>query len=221
MLMGGLRPGFSAELRHYTDHYAAVYDAIRTVSGCAVVVDSSKHPSLAFALAARGDLDLRLVRTVRDPRAVAYSWTKLLERPNAGEHGIANMTRYPPARTALLWLGHNSSLTGLRRFGIPMVTVRHEDVVTDPARELRRIADLAGLPADLKLPVSADKVAHLTAAHTVSGNPMRFRTGDVPVVADETWQTATDCQTRATVTVLSLPLLHHFGYRVRPRGAAR
>ncbi len=221
MLMDGLRPRFAAELRHYTDNYAAVYDAIRTVSGCPVVVDSSKHPSLAFALAGRGDIDLRLIRTVRDPRAVAYSWAKVIERPDAGEHGAPTMRRYPPARTAALWLGHNASLTGLRRFGVPMVTVRHEDVVTDPARELRRIADLAGLPADVALPVSADKVAHLTASHTVSGNPMRFRTGDVRVVADQTWQTETDCRTRATVTALSLPLLHHFGYPVRAGAITR
>jgi hypothetical protein len=45
---------------------------------------------------------------------------------------------------------------------------------------------------------------------------MRFQTGAVPIVADETWRTATSARDRATVTAITLPLLHHFGYPLRP-----
>jgi hypothetical protein len=221
MLAHRLRPKFAAELHEYTSYYTALYDAIRAVSGCSVVIDSSKHPSLAFALAARTDLDLRLVLMVRDPRAVAYSWTKATQRPGAGDRGIAAMTTYKPARTAALWLGHNSSLAYLQQLNVPVLTVRHEDVVHDPQSEVRRIAVWAGLPSDIAIPVSANGVAQLTASHTVSGNPMRFQTGAVPIVADETWQTATSRRSLATVTAVTLPLLHHFDYPIRPRSAGR
>lgn len=214
-------PDFAAELREYTSYYAALYDAIRAASGANVVIDSSKHPSLAFALAARHDLDLRVVVMVRDPRAVAYSWTKATKRPEAEtqDRAIGVFPTYPPARAARLWLGHNASLSLLRRLDVPLLTVRHEDVVADPRAALRRITTWAGLPDDIALPVSSAGVAELTAAHTVSGNPMRFQTGSVPIVADETWRTASSRRDLATVTAITLPLLHHFGYPLRTSGA--
>lgn len=210
-----------SDLAEYTGYYTALYDAIRAVSGAPTVVESSKHPSLAFALASRTDLDLRVVQMVRDPRAVAYSWTKATKRPEAELHerAILVFPTYPPARAARLWLGHNAVLGRLRRLGVPLLVARHEDVVDDARATLRRIAGWAGLPDDLDLPVSADGVAHLTTSHTVSGNPMRFTTGDVPVVADESWRTGLSRRQAATVTAISLPLLRRFGYPVRPRSA--
>lgn len=220
MLRHRTDPAFDADLREYTGYYVALYDAIRTVSGCSVVVDSSKHPSLAFALAARRDLDLRVVQMVRDPRAVAYSWTKATKRPEAELHdkAIEAFPTWPPTRAARLWLGHNVSLSLLDRFGVPKLTVRHEDVTADPQAAIRRVATLVELPADIPLPVSAAGVAELTTAHTVSGNPTRFATGTVQIVADDSWRTASRRRDLATVTAITLPLLHHFRYPLRPAG---
>lgn len=209
---------FATQLREYTTYYATLYDAIRAVSGASVVIDSSKHPSLAFALAARRDLDLRVVQMIRDPRAVAYSWTKATARPEAqGADGTnAVFTTYSPARAARLWLGHNASLTLLPRLGVPLLTVRHEDVLDDPRGIVQTIATWAGLPADTAIPVSPDKVAELAPTHTVSGNPMRFKTGAVPIIADDTWRSAAKPRDVRTVTAITLPLLHHFDYPLRP-----
>src|SRR5581483_6689119 len=123
--------GFVADLEEYTGYYATIYAAIRQVSGCSVVIDSSKHPSLAFALGTRRDLNLRVVQMVRDPRAVAYSWTKATKRPEAeiDAHAIQVFPTWPASRAARLWLGHNASLSLLRRLDVPMMTVRHQDVV--------------------------------------------------------------------------------------------
>ena len=45
-----LAPSFRRLLDEYTDHYLRVYSAIAGASGRPVVVDSSKHASLAFCL---------------------------------------------------------------------------------------------------------------------------------------------------------------------------
>ena len=74
-----------------------------------------------------------------------------------------------------------------------------------------------GCRPTLPIPVSDDAVAHLASAHTVSGNPMRFKTGAVPIIADDTWRTAASGRDLATVTAITLPLLHHFDYPLRPR----
>jgi hypothetical protein len=221
MLRRASDPGFAAALDEYTGFYVALYDAIRAVSGCAVVVDSSKHPSLAFALATRKDLDLRVIQMVRDPRAVAYSWTKATKRPEAERHdkAIAAFPTWPPTRAARLWLGHNASLSLLGRLGVPVHAARLEDVIADPRAVLRRLADWVGLGADIALPVSPAGVAELTLAHTVSGNPMRFRTGEVRIAADDSWRSAARRRDLAVVTAITLPLLHRFNYPLRPAGS--
>ena len=50
-----------------------LYAAIASVTGCRVIVDSSKLPAYANVLAATPGIDLRVVHLVRDPRGAAYS----------------------------------------------------------------------------------------------------------------------------------------------------
>ena len=59
-------------------YYARTYAAIAQVSGRRVVIDSSKHASLAFCLSTSPALDLRVVHVIRDSRAVAYSWSRVV-----------------------------------------------------------------------------------------------------------------------------------------------
>ena len=84
-----LRP----ELDEYVAYYRRIYAAIAEVSGSPVVIDSSKHASLAFCLRGSSGLDLRVVHVVRDPRAVAYSWSKIVARPDAAAGN--RMSTYP------------------------------------------------------------------------------------------------------------------------------
>ena len=78
-----LRRRLQPALDEYVAYYRRTYAAIAEVSGSRVVIDSSKHASLAFCLRGRPDLDLRVVHVVRDSRAVAYSWSRIVARPEA------------------------------------------------------------------------------------------------------------------------------------------
>ena len=53
------------------------------VSGAALVVDSSKHASTAALLARVPGVAPRIAHLVRDPRGVAWSWAKHVDRPDA------------------------------------------------------------------------------------------------------------------------------------------
>ena len=71
------------------------------VSGARVVVDSSKHASLAFCLRRASRQRMRVAHVVRDSPAVVYSWTKVVARPEVpDEPGTADdvMARYTPLR---------------------------------------------------------------------------------------------------------------------------
>jgi hypothetical protein len=198
-------------LARYTGYYDALYSAIARVSGCRVVVDASKHASLAVCLRHRYGERLRVLHVVRDPRAVAHAWGKRVPRPDATPTSPEQeMARYSPGRAAVQWMAQNAALAALHRTGTPTRRVRYEDFAADPAAEFRAIAAFAGHEGDT--PVGADGAVLLSATHTVSGNPMRFRTGEVRVRPDLTWREGLAPRSRALVSALTLPVRWRFGY---------
>jgi hypothetical protein len=210
-----LPAGTRRDLDDYLGYYARLYSAIADVSGCPIVVDSSKHASLAFCLRWCPRLDLRVIHVVRDSRAVAYSWTRRVSRPDSTR--ASSMATYSPAAAAGHWNAQNSALQLLAGVGVPTLRVRYEDLVSSPAAILARIADFARIEADGSqfgfLGADADtRWADLRAAHTASGNPMRFTTGRVAIRRDERWRAAMPPGQRRTVTALTAPLLAQYHY---------
>jgi Sulfotransferase family len=209
-----LRPEMRAALTEYTSYYARLYAAITQVSGCELVVDSSKNPSLAHCLRWQPDIDLRVLHLVRDSRAVAYSWSRQVVRPDTDHQSY--MTRYSPAMAAGLWNAQNAAFHLLARRGCPTLRSKYEDFIAEPELTLRRVTGFAGLPAQVSYPfLTADGAstwAHLGGGHSVSGNPMRFTTGQIPIRRDERWRTSMPKAQQRAVTALTLPLLAGYGY---------
>jgi Sulfotransferase family len=213
-----LYPSIRRGLGEYTRYYARVYSAIADVSGCPTVVDSSKHASLAFCLRWHPGLDLRIIHVVRDSRAVAFSWTRQVSRPDAVT--ASYMATYSPAAAAGHWNVQNSALQLLAREGVPTLRVRYEDLVAAPEATLARMAGFAGVGADgtefgFLGTEAGTRWAELHVAHTASGNPMRFLTGKIAIRRDDRWRTAMPSAQRRTVTALTLPLLARYGYARR------
>jgi hypothetical protein len=218
LLAPTLRPSFRWALDEYTSYCRRIYDAVGAVSGREVIIDSSKNASFAFCLRSCTTLDLRVVHAVRDSRAVAYSWTRRVRLPEAIVPRY--MPTMAPARAAGQWNYINSALQLLANTGIPTLRVRYEDLVRAPEKVLALIAAFIGLTVrtgQLGF-VGADEAgawADLSVAHTVSGNPMRFKTGRTRICLDDEWRTAMATKDRLTVTALTLPLLRHYGYLAR------
>lgn len=219
LLAGPVLPAaMRRDLAEYTSYYLRVYQAVAQVSGCSTVVDSSKHASLAFCLSRCGELDLRVIHLVRDSRAVAFSWTTRVARPEASAESY--MTTYRPAAAAAHWNAQNGALHLLARSGTPVLRVRYEDLAESPEATLSELARFAGLPSPGLGPAfSGAGDTHsvmLGTAHTVSGNPMRFSAGPTTIRRDERWRTAMPESQRRAVTALTLPLLVRYGYGRRP-----
>jgi hypothetical protein len=204
------------ERQEYAEVFVRLYRAIAEVSGAPVVIDSSKHSSLAFCLRGAPGLDLRVVHVVRDSRGVAYSWTKEVRRPES-DAGEDLMTRYSPSQSCALWTGHNLSFAVLRLLGTPVRLLRYEDFVGSPRRRVGELADFAELPAaDRWGGFVDDSTVDLTPSHTVAGNPVRFRSGPLTLRQDDAWRDRLPRRRRLLVTLLTLPLLARYGY-LRPR----
>ncbi len=210
----GLVTGLSPSGRRLSrDRLARVaeqlYAAAAEVSGRQVLVDSSKHPSYAYLLR-RSRIHLRAVLIVRDPRGVAHSWSKTMRRPEVTS-ATTYMPRYSVAASAARWTAYNLMFSMLGRLGVPLLVVRYEDLVADPAHtvaDVLRFLDVAGAPSELGQPV-----IDLTPSHSAAGNPMRFTNGPISLVADDAWRREMNSWRRTLVTALTLVSRRRYGYR--------
>lgn len=204
-------PAYAGRLRRYGDLLTSLYRGILEVSGAELVVDASKEAALAMVLSRTPGVDLTVVHVVRDSPAVAHSWTRQIRRPEARDPDEL-MPAWSPSHTSLLWDVENGLLELLARRGVPTHLIRYEDFSADPEQSLRQLLAFLGRPADEPLPFLDGRTMHLDVSHTVAGNPMRFRTGSLEVVADHGWESSMPVRQRRLVAGLTAPLRRHYGY---------
>lgn len=202
-------PAFGSKVQEYASYFQRVYRAAAAVSGARVVIDSSKEIPTALALSHLDDLDLRVLHIVRDSRGVAYSWSKVVERPEAdGEP----MPQFSPVRSTAQWLSGNLTVHGLSYRGVPVTRMRYEDLVADPTGAIDRAWTALDLPGRPEIDWVAADTIDLHPTHSVAGNPMRFRTGLTQLKRDDAWRTELPARDRRVVTAMSYPVLKSFGY---------
>jgi hypothetical protein len=205
-----LAPRFAP--RHFREAHARsvwtlerLYEGVRAATGeeSPILIDSSKHPSYLYLLRSVPSVDLRLLHVVRDPRGVAYSWSKVVARPESSEP----MERLGIMRACLRWTSHNllfqmAGTVRLRRVRLP-----YERFTADPHALGRAIDDLLRDDDYGRLDLAvADHIVQLGIDHTVSGNPMRFADGSVKIRPDEQWRSAMPARERRLVGLLTTPL---------------
>ena len=198
--------------------YAAIlnrlYRAIREVSGCRVLIDSSKEPSYAFVLRALPGVELSVVHLIRDSRAVAFSWLKKKQRPEVHwKHEL--MARYSPLSSAMHWLTFNGLMHTGRAIAARYLRVHYEDFARAPAEVVQRILSWSGEASAMPAGIHGQTLT-VGIDHTASGNPMRFERDAVTIKPDEEWRTRMAPRDRRLVTLGTLPLLLAYGY-LRPR----
>lgn len=207
---------WKADVREYASYYARLYRAVAEISGKQVVVDSSKQASLPYVLRYAEGIDVRVLHCVRDSRAVAYAWTKIVSRPDSQGEGEAHMTRYRPPILALKWLQHNAVIEALRMLRVPVMRIRYEDWAVAPTSTVESALRFSGLTTGAN-PRLNDEWVDLAVTHTCSGNPMRFTQGRVAIRRDEKWKSALPNSDRRMVTVLTAPGLLAYGYLSKRR----
>ena len=192
----------------YLETLSRLYRAVTEVSGCELIVDSSKLPSYGFVLAQVPEIDVRVVHLVRDPRGAAYSWRREKSQPD-GDGGMQQMSLL---KSSSLWLAWNASTPFLFRDSNRYRVVRYEDLVSRPRAVVDQILAFAGHRGD-GAPFLGERTVALERSHTVAGNPNRLEAGEVELREDQAWTTAMGRPQRALVTALTTPLLGRFDYR--------
>lgn len=201
------RSAFAADVQRYQRLYAALYQAILEEADARYVVDASKWPAQALAL--QGDeVDLRVIHLVRDARGVANSMRKeQVARPHARLQSERMQTRRP-AVAAAEWTLTQTEVDLLRLKRVPIATMSYEKFVAQPRSTVR---DVLG---KLSIDTGEGAYDHFTGSglrlgpsHGLSGNPSRFKDGEVGLRLDEAWRTSLGSTDRLVVTLIGLPHL--------------
>ena len=209
------QPAGTPALDSYVSAVDRLYRAIAATTGARVIVDSTKRPSDAALLRLLPNVEAFYLHLVRDPRAVAYSWRR--RKAQLDRNRVVDMEAHGPTSSTVSWLGWNLAAEVLRRRhdARRSLLLRYEDFVARPRPTAQRIVDLVGESPE-SLPFENDRTVRLGRNHTVSGNPDRFKTGSVNLREDTEWAAKQPRGDRLVTTMLALPLLHRYGYRLLP-----
>jgi hypothetical protein len=192
----------------YRERLGALYAAIQSVSGCRVIVDSSKNPSYGYLLREIDHVDPYFLHFVRDAPPVAHSWGKRKDF----EPGVP-MARKSPRASALQWLARNATAElFLPSDPVRRVRLRYEDVMQNPRDQVESVVRWVG-ERDVGLPFVSQHVARLDHPnHSVFGNAVRFQRGQVMLRRDDTWREQMATRDRRLVETMTFPLRLRYGY---------
>lgn len=195
-----------------SDHARRTVKLLRgmaAVSGRPILVDSSKLPGRAFALAAMPGIDLHVVHVVRDGRGVAWSLAKGYRR--SLRDGLQRELRPKPLlHTALRWSLVNLAAERLCRHVGPArsLRIRYEDFVEDPRGTVGRILAMVGQP-----PLAGEGMA-FRPQHQVAGSRHRMQRA-ITVHRDDKWKREMSAVRQWLFTLLCAPMLRRYGYPIR------
>ncbi len=212
MLTGGVRRYRTRNAREIAD-LEAVYQAAAETSDKDILVDASKTPPYVLNLLNSEDLEVHFVHLVRDPRAVAYSWSRKRETKETSNEFLP---RYSAFKSSVYWIVFNFLGLWFRsREDCSYMMVRYESFCEDPRSTVDRILAHCGVSGTEDLCWYDATTVGVQPQHSISGNPSRFNIGKVSIKPDDEWRARMGAGARRVVTVLCAPMLKHFGYGTR------
>ncbi len=194
---------------------AMLAEAVCAMTGRPVIVDSSKVGVRLKYLLRSPDLDIRVVRVIRDGRAVALTYVDPARFADArderlrggGSGGDRAAEKLPIAEAALEWRRSNEEadaiLAGLPR--TQWAEVRYEALCADASAALRPALECIGVDPGAPIALKG-------SAHHVVGNGMRLdSTREIRL--DERWKTALTADDLAAFDAVAGDYNRKMGYR--------
>ena len=210
-----LSPGWSAKLAENQKRNAAFAAAVLRRSGKQVLVDSSKIGMRLKYLLRNPELDVRVIRVIRDGRAVALTYTDPANFADAvnpalrggGTGASRDHQRLPMEHAAREWRRSNEEAETILRTMEPSrwTAVRYEDMCADPSGVLDRLFTFIGVdPARKQLDFRSTE-------HHVVGNGMRLD-GTSEIRVDHRWRQALSAAELESFAAVAGPLNQRLGY---------
>jgi Sulfotransferase family len=192
------------DIREHADLMTRTLHTAAGLMDARVIVDSTKIPGESALLPRLAGIEPYYVHLVRDPRAVAQSWSQWKQY-------VFTMSA---SRSTAYWHGFNTASQAIvRRFPERSLFLRYEDFIADPAGTVDTLLRLIGEdPAGN--PVRDGRTVELRTNHTVTGNPDRFLTGTTLIRdRDDAWKSGLSAYAKLAAVTLSWPQFRRYGYR--------
>lgn len=148
----------------YADVNSRLFNALAAISGKSVIVDSSKYPGRAIALARAFPGKVRIVCIIRAPHSLLAAFSKPHQSEQRPKRPLAAASYY-------LYL-----LMCIRIVKLVMrdtvLLIRYEDLLNAPSAELQRIACWSGVDTSAAIGM-IEANQQLDVGHIVTGNRLR------------------------------------------------
>lgn len=210
-------PAWNRHLAATQRRNAALVESLLSVTGAQVVIDSSKVALRLKYLLRNPELDIKVIRTIRDGRAVSMTYIDDWNFADASDPALrsggtgvkrAASVRRNMEEAANEWKrSQEASESLLARLPRSQWTeVRYEDLCGDPEGTLRRLLKFLDLDAENPVLDFRARQQH------VIGNGMRFDTTSA-IRLDERWKTHLSAQDLETFDRVAGDLNRRYGYK--------
>lgn len=199
---------FRSDLSKYINILERFYRAIVKISGCNVLIDSSKLPPHGFILGEIPGIDLYVIHLVRDSRAVAYSWQRKKLRPEI-YWKESHMPRMGLLRCTYEWLLCNWLTELLSKRGLHYKIMSYEEFTKSPKKKVDELVEWLGMGAQSNSFIN-EWTVDLGIDHTISGNPVRFTHGSMEIRSDMAWKVNMPFMKKYVVSRLTFPFLSRY-----------
>lgn len=193
-----LRRSAAASNRRYADVFAALLQSFADRHGARIVGEKTPNHALYLAVLAQMFPAARALHVVRDPRAVVASWRDVPWSTGSRRGDAEVWRRYVVAvdRAA-------------RRRTMPVLEVRYEQLVRDPAATLSRVCDWIGIPFDDSMLATRDEGSSVD----VASEPWKARSLR-PIDADraEAWRRELTADEVAAIEAVAGTVARRHGY---------
>ncbi len=196
----------------WRDALADLYAAIAEVTGCRIIVDSSKQPPSGLVATAAGKGDVSLLQLTRDPRAVVTSW---LHPKASAQFPDEQLFAMRPSRSTFDWMAQSAATSLILRRRVPdgrFLRLAYEDFAAEPKPVVERLVAWMG-DADAVLPFTSATTVVTKPTHSIAGNPDRLGGTERTIGDQQRWRSELDPGIRRMVEVATWPLARAYGYR--------
>lgn len=212
----GLAPSWHKRLSQFHALNEALVRSVCEISGARIVIDSSKVGIRLKYLLRNPALDVRVIRVIRDGRAVALTYTDPARFADAtvphlrggGDGQSRDRERLSPLDAAHEWRRSNEEATAILAGLHPSrhITVTYEELCTDTTGALGRLWNFLG--------VAPYRFGHGWRARNqhVIGNGMRLDATE-EVKLDDRWKTSLPPEALKTFESEAGALNRELGYR--------
>jgi len=204
--------GSKEKVNNYLDYYKHLFSLIIKNSNSNCVVDSSKMPTRGYFLSLMEEFDVYILHIVRDPRAVCWSMYKPLKKDL--ENGVQkNIPGTPIIKTIKTWLGNAwMSLKVKKQFNNNYMLINYDRLIQDNETVLDEISKFTNVDfSEVAKMIKRDD--EFTKFHTVAGNRLRMAE-KIKLTYDDSWKKNLSLWQKFCITLLTLPLLKKFGFKV-------